>query len=194
MSDSANTAIVVRSALNLAEVSELEQILIGEKEPPKIVDDPADIQHEMLLQILGAESDEELEIFGNTISMREIARRFVSHDGLPVQPGTPFEIVTPGFRWRPSDFDGEGMAVYFIVFGKSLETGERLTLTTGSGSVMAQLANRAKRGTLIGAQVLATEPEKSTGRSRWPYALVSVGQAGDTGEENAHLAEVVDED
>lgn len=146
--------IAVRKSSDLAAVTELEQILLGEKEVPEVVDDPAEISREIIAQLLAAESDEELEQVGAATGWRDLA-------GVPVQ--------IDNFRWRPSAFE-EGAPVFFVVTGTRLDTGERVVLTTGSGNVLAQLANMAKRGTLAGAvrQVeIADTPTKSGFRPYW---------------------------
>jgi len=146
--------LAVRSHGDVAQLDELEQILLGEKELPEIVDDPAEIQREIMAQLLSAESDEELESVGSATGWRELA-------------GVPMELH--GFRWRPSSFE-EGAAVFFVVAATRLDTGERVALTTGSGNVLAQLCNMARRGTLVGSirtLEIADTPTKAGFRPNW---------------------------
>lgn len=149
------TEIAVRSSSDLAQVEELEGILLGTKEVPEVVDDPAEIQREIMAQLLAAESDDELEQVGNAIGWRDLL-------------GVPIEIQN--FRWRPSSFE-EGSPVFFVVQGTRLDTGERVALTTGSGNVLAQLANMAKRGTLVGAVRMAEQADTPTKSGFRPYWL-----------------------
>lgn len=146
--------IAVRSSADVAAVDELEAILLGEKELPEVVDDPAEIQREIMAQLLAAESDEELEQVGSATGWRELA-------GVPMQ--------LHGFRWRPSSFE-EGAAVFFVVNATRLDTGERVVLTTGSGNILAQLCNMARRGTLVGAVralEIADTPTRQGFRPNW---------------------------
>src|SRR6266568_3703706 len=138
--------IEVRKSSVPANVAELEQILLGQAKPPEVADDPAEIQKEIMAQILSAESDEELEQVGAATGWRELY-------------GVPIEIR--GFRWRPSTYE-EGSPIFFVVQGTRLDTGEAVALTTGSGNVLAQLTNMAKRGTLVGAIRMAEEADKPT--------------------------------
>ncbi len=146
--------LVVRSSTDLAAIEELEKILLGEAEIPAVVDDPAQISKEIIAQLLAAESDEELEQVGAAQGWRDLA-------------GVPVEIR--GFKWRPSSFE-EGAPVFFVVSGTRMDTGERVVLTTGSGNVLAQLANMARRQTLVGAiraVEIADKPTKAGFRPYW---------------------------
>ena len=147
--------IAVRKSSDLAQVTELEQILLGTKEVPDFVDDPEEIQKEIMAQLLAAESDEELEQMGTATGWRELI-------------GVPIEIH--GFRWRPSAYD-EGAPVFFVVQGTRLDTGEKVVLTTGSGNVLAQLTNMARRETLVGAVRMLEPSDKPTKAGFTPYWL-----------------------
>lgn len=153
--------IEVRKSSDLAQVTELEQILLGEKEVPEVVDDPAQIQKEIMAQLLAAESDEELEQMGTAIGWRELL-------------GVPIELH--GFRWRPSAFE-DGAPVFFVVQGTRLDTGEKVVLTTGSGNVLAQLTNMARRGTLTGAVRMLEASDKPTKQGFIPLWLRTPMQA-----------------
>ena len=127
--------LAVRKSTDVAQLDELEKILLGDAELPDVVDDPAEISKEIMAQLLAAESDEELESVGSATGWREL-------------PGVPMELH--GFRWRPST-DEEGAPLCFVGNATRLDTGERVVLTTGSGNILAQLCNMARRGTLVGA-------------------------------------------
>jgi hypothetical protein len=146
--------IAVRKSTDVAQLDELERILLGESELPEVVDDPAEISREIMAQLLAAESDEELEAVGSAVGWRELV-------------GVPMELH--GFRWRPSSFE-EGAPVFFVVNANRLDTGERVVLTTGSGNILAQLCNMARRGTLVGAiraLEIADTPTKQGFRPNW---------------------------
>ena len=153
--------IAVRNSTDLEAVAELEAILLGEAEVPAVVDDPAEISKEIIAQLLAAESDEELELVGSATGWRDL-------------PGVPIELHS--FKWRPSGFE-EGAPVFFVVSGNRLDTGERVVLTTGSGNVLAQLANMAKRGTLAGAIRTVEISDKPTKNGFRPYWLRTPMQA-----------------
>lgn len=156
----------------LAQIEEFEAYLLGDKEPPEVDTDPAALEREMLKQLLAAESDAELETFGQAVGWRELARRYVKHDSLEVSDGVP--VMIRDFTWRPSQIDGEGHSVFVVVSAVRVDTGEVVAITTGAGGIMAILANRKKRGTLSGWVCLATEPEKPTQSGRYPMHLVSL--------------------
>lgn len=146
--------LAVRKSTDVAQLDELESILLGDAELPDVVDDPAEISREIMAQLLAAESDEELEQVGSATGWREL-------------PGVPMELH--GFRWRPSSYE-EGAPVFFVVNATRLDTGERVVLTTGSGNILAQLCNMARRGTLTGAVralEIADTPTKQGFRPNW---------------------------
>lgn len=175
--------IAVRNHADVAALDDLEGILLGEKELPEIVDDPAEIQREIMAQLLAAESDEQLEQVGNATGWRELA-------------GVPMELH--GFRWRPSSFE-QGAAVFFVVDATRLDTGERVVLTTGSGNILAQLVNMARRGTLVGSVRALEVADKETRqgfRPNWlrtpPQAVVEKAKE-EGGAANGKKADVKDE-
>lgn len=146
--------IAVRKSTDVAQIEELEAILLGQKELPEVVDDPAEISREIMAQLLAAESDEELEAVGSATGWRELA-------------GVPMELH--GFRWRPSAFE-EGAPIFFVVDATRLDTGQRVALTTGSGNILAQLTNMARRGTLTGSVrclEVADTPTRQGFRPNW---------------------------
>lgn len=146
--------LAVRKSTDVAQLQELERILLGDAELPDVVDDPAEISKEIMAQLLAAESDEELEAVGTATGWRELA-------------GVPMELH--GFRWRPSTYE-EGAPIFFVVNATRLDTGERVVLTTGSGNILAQLCNMARRDTLVGAiraLEIADTPTKQGFRPNW---------------------------
>lgn len=146
--------LVVRKSTDMAQLQELEKVLLGDAELPDVVDDPAEISREIMAQLLAAESDEELEAVGSATGWREL-------------PGVPMELH--GFRWRPSTYE-EGAPIFFVVNATRLDTGERVVLTTGSGNILAQLCNMARRGTLVGAiraLEIADTPTRQGFRPNW---------------------------
>lgn len=153
--------IAVRSSANLEQLDELEQILVGEKEPPEVADDPQEISREIIAQLLGATSDEELEQVGSASGWRELL-------------GVPVELHS--FKWRPSSYE-EGAPVFFVVFARRLDNGEKVVLTTGSGNVLAQLVNMAKRGTLAGAVRCMEQADTPTKQGFRPLWLKTPTQA-----------------
>ncbi len=146
--------LAVRKSTDVAQLDELEKILLGDAELPDVVDDPAEISREIMAQLLAAESDEELEQVGTATGWRDLA-------------GVPMELH--GFRWRPSAFE-EGAPIFFVVSATRLDTGERVVLTTGSGNILAQLCNMARRNTLVGsirALEIADKQTKQGFRPNW---------------------------
>lgn len=160
-----STEIAVRSSSDLASLNEFDAILSGQIDapPPEIVDDPAEISRQIIMQLLAAQSDEELQNFGNATGWREL-------EGVP--------ILLKGFRWRPSSFD-EGGPLYVIVNGFRTDTGEAVVLTTGSANVLAQLSNMARRGTLVDSVWVLAKAEKETSRGYRPLHLEKVRDASE---------------
>ncbi len=162
--DIAGTELDVRSSADMAQLDDLRRILILNEPVDDVVDeDPEQISREIVMQLLAATSDDELQAIGNAQGWRELI-------GVPV--------VLKGFRWRPSTFrtdDGkvQGSAVFFVVQGVNRETGEQLILTTGSRNVLAQLCNLAQRGTLVDSVWKLTELGKTRGGFT-PLCLVKV--------------------
>lgn len=151
------TDLAVRSSADLAQVEELYEILMGRAEAPDIIEDPEQISREIVAQLLGADSDEGL-VLGKAIGWRDLQ-------------GVPIELHD--FKWRKSDFD-EGNSVYFIIRGRRLDEGDQVVLTTGSRNITAQLANMARRGTLVGGVWVCVQAEKATGNGGFPLWLEKV--------------------
>ena len=160
----AGREIAVRSSSDIAALDEFDAILTGQIDAPptEVIDDPAEISRQIIMQLLGATTDEELQNFGNATGWREL-------EGVP--------ILLKGFRWRPSSFD-EGGPLYVIVNGFRADTGEAVVLTTGSANVLAQLSNMARRGTLVDSVWALERAKKDTAAGYRPLHLEKVrGQA-----------------
>ena len=148
--EQASSGTLVRRSVDLQAVSELEQALLSGKAPVEVSQDPEDVAREIIAALLAAESDEELE--------RLEAEGWGEHEGVP------FEIVD--FAWRHSSFF-EGQPVFLVVRALSMVDGTPHILTTGSGQVMAQLANLAKRNRLPVIRELASADTKSNRTVYW---------------------------
>lgn len=129
-----STALATRSSADEAALAEFNQIILGQKDAPptEVVEDPAEISREIMMQLLSADSDEQLQNFGNATGWKELI-------------GVPIKLM--GFRWRPSDLE-QGSPVYVVVHGFRVDTGEQVVLTTGAANVLAQLSNLASRNRL----------------------------------------------
>lgn len=159
-------ALVVRSSTDLAQLDELDALLVSGEAAFEVVEDPEEIRRQIILQLLASESEEQLESFGEARGWREYA---VPLAEAKQGGGTPFEIH--GFRWRPSSFE-EGSSVYFIVDATNLSTGERETLTTGSGNVLAALSWLARHERLPATRILVEKDER-TKQGYKPLWLIS---------------------
>lgn len=152
----AEQALAVMDHTSTEALDRLDEILLTGEMEVEIVDDPAEISRQIVAQLLAAGDDLALQSFGEAEPWGDYL-------------GVPFELH--GFRWRRSDFS-EGAPVYFIVDAVKLDDGSRRVLTTGSMSVLAQLSNMARRGTLVGGVWLLTEAEKPTRAGFKPRWLV----------------------
>lgn len=160
---SPSKALAVRSSSDMNAIEELEALLVSNERMPEDDYTAEDIATEMVKQLLAAESDEELEQFGEATGWSELL-------------GVPIEL--DGFRWRPSAFDEPGSSsLFFVVNGTRLDTSERVVLTCGSRTVMAQLANMAKRGTLTGAIRECVQADKPTRAGFKPLQLRTPAKA-----------------
>lgn len=145
-----------------------EAIRNPEIELPEMTEENAG--QDLIERILRAESDEEVQI-GEALSW--------SKDLL----GVPVTIrsVTP----RRSNFVGEdaegGSAVYVIVQGDvpNPQTGqlERQAISCGGRTVLAQIANTMRRGTLLGSTWKLEKAKTPTARGFHPLQLVKVADA-----------------
>ncbi len=155
MSAPDSKAVVVRHASDLTSgnasvIAELENALLTGEAPAEVMADPEDVSRAIIEQLLAAESDEQLE--------RLEAEPWGDHVGVP------FNIID--FVWRPSSYE-DGQAVFLVVRAESVADGSPHVLTTGSGQVMAQLANLAKRDRLPAIRELATAETKSKHNVYW---------------------------
>lgn len=155
----------VRGSTELAQIDELEgYILDRSKKAEPVIDDPDAVGREIVQRLLEATDDAELFSSQKAIGWRTLL-------GLPIELG--------GFRWRPSTLE-EGSNIFFVVFGKRMDNGEPVVLTTGASGVLAQLVNMAKRGTLVGAIVKMEEASKPTAAGFRPLRLELVQPAPST--------------
>lgn len=155
--DKDSTALVPKAkGMDVASLNELDEILRTGEMNVEVVDDPDSISRSIIDQLLAADSDEALQDFGNATGWRELL-------------DVPVELH--GFRWRVSEY-AEGAPIYFIVSGTRLDTGDRVTLTTGSLNVLAQLSNMARRGTLVGGIWQLHQAEKPTRAGFKPLWLI----------------------
>lgn len=127
----------IRSFEDPKAMVEFKQILLSGERIEAQQEDPAEVSRRILAELLEAKSDAEL-FAREAVGWRNL-------EGLPVE-------ITGYPRWRPSSFD-EGSNVFFVVPAIRMDTGERVTLTTGAGSVLAQLVNMTERKTLVGAKL-----------------------------------------
>lgn len=138
-------------------LEELEAILMDELEPPEVSSDPEAISREIMLQILRAETDEDMLAIGSATSWQELL-------------GIPVELRK--FHWLPSRYD-QGAKVFFVVTGTRLDTGENVVLTTSGQNVLAQLINLQRRDRFPSVWRLV-ESEKETARGFKPLWLEKV--------------------
>lgn len=92
--------------MEVAELNELDEILRTGEVNAEIIDDPDSISRSIIDQLLGADSDEALQDFGNAVGWKELL-------------DVPVELH--GFRWRVSEY-AEGAPIYFIVSATRLDT------------------------------------------------------------------------
>lgn len=167
-----STDLAVRSSGQLASLDEFDAIITGEKDPEEsvVIEDPELISREIIRQLLAAESDDDLQNFGNA-------------EGWRLLMGVPIELRD--FRWRPSSFD-EGGPLYVVVTGRAQDEqgGRDVILTTGSSNVLAQLSNLARReingtGKLRGSVWKLEESERVTSNGYRPLHLAKVADSVD---------------
>jgi hypothetical protein len=148
--------VAVRRSSDLAALTDLGRILVTGEFDTEVIDDPDQISRQIIEELLSAETDEELERVGG-------AKGWMEYEGVPVEIG--------GFRWRKSDYT-EGAPIYLVVFATDMRDGERLTLTTGSKNVIAQLINLARRDRFPAVRML-TRADKPTAKGFYPLWLSS---------------------
>lgn len=143
-------------------LDELQAILMDELEPPEVSTDPEAISREIMLQILSAETDEEMLAVGSATSWRDLL-------------GVPVELRA--FHWRPSRYD-QGAKVFFVVTGVRLDSGDNVILTTSGTNVLAQIINLARRDRFPSNWKLV-EAEKETANGFKPLWLEPVKAKGE---------------
>jgi hypothetical protein len=89
-------------------------------------------------------------------------------DGLTAWLGQPIRI--DGLRRMTSEFDG-GLPFFLIVEGANLATGEKITLTTGAVSVVAQLVRAWSLGAIPGWRVIARQADRPSASGYFPQHL-----------------------
>lgn len=158
MAKEPSTAVARRfSAPTPEELDKLEEILLAENPLDyEVVTDPAEVTRQMRKQLMYAESDDELESFGDA-------------EGWSEYVGVPFEIH--GFKVNPSTVEGQN-GFYFVVFVTDMRDGSSRVLTTGSDGVMAAIFNLARRNQIPGAIRKLEVAEKATRRGYYPQKLV----------------------
>ncbi len=150
------TDVAIFRSGDLATIDELERVLVDNVVLEPTEADAEAMSAEIVRQLLAAQTDEELQQFGDgATGWRELLN-------------VPIEL--DGFSARPSDFE-EGASIFMVVTGTRLDTGERVVLTTGSRNIMAQLVNLAKRSALSGSVWEAVKSERPTKSGFYPLWL-----------------------
>lgn len=170
MTDSQNA--LVKVSTSPAALEQLEHALRHPAEftLAEVQTDPAEIQAEIVASLLAAESDEELN--------RTEAEGWQELEGVAVE--------VRGFAWRESAYAEQGgYPVFLVVRGQRMDDGSNVVLTTGSGNVMAQLVNLAKRGRIPGAVVRLVKAEQPTAQGFRPTWLEVVANTADKAEAEA---------
>lgn len=145
--------VVTRNHLP-AEQVELVNAFLSSAVPAE-ADDPEVIGTRIMAQLLSAETPEEVLADSEAIGLRQYL-------------DTPFSLE--GVDFRRSEYE-EGMPFYCLLFGHEAETGEKVTLTTGAQSVVAQAFRLAQRGWLP-RTVMAKQSKKPTKAGYYPVRLV----------------------
>lgn len=122
---------------------------------PSDADDPEVIGTRIMAQLLAAETPEEVLADAEAVGLRQYL-------------DTPF--LLEGVDFRQSEYE-EGMPFYCLLFGREVESGEKVTLTTGAQSVVAQAFRLAQRGWLP-RTVMAKQAKKATKSGFYPVRLV----------------------
>lgn len=89
-------------------------------------------------------------------------------DGLRAFLGHPLRV--DGLRRMPSEFGG-GLPFFLVVDAADLGTGEKVTVTTGAVSVVAQLAKAFALGLIPGWRVVPREAERPSSSGYYPQHL-----------------------
>lgn len=150
--------IAVSDSRDTSQLAVLAQTIRDNKRV-EVVDDPEQISREIFEQILASESNAELNQLGAATGWREL-------EGKTVKLGS-------SFKWRPSSYD-EGAPIFLVVPAELVGPDgalTRVTLTTGSMNVIAQLMNMAVRGTYEGTLVVLERAGKPSARGYYPLWL-----------------------
>lgn len=150
--------IAVQDSRDTLQLAVLAQTIRSNKRV-EVVDDPEQISREIFEQILGSQSNEELNQLGAATGWREL-------EGKRVKLGS-------SFKWRPSSYE-EGAPIFLVVPAELVGPDgalSRVTLTTGSLNVIAQLMNMAARGTYEGTIVTLERSSKPSARGYHPLWL-----------------------
>lgn len=89
-------------------------------------------------------------------------------DGLTAYLGAPLRI--DALRRMASEYDG-GLPFFLIVEAANLQTGERITLTTGAVSVVAQLVKAWSLGAIPGWRVIPRQADRPSSSGYYPQHL-----------------------
>lgn len=89
-------------------------------------------------------------------------------DGLTAYLGSRLRI--DGLRRMPSEYSG-GLPFFLIVEAADLETGQRITLTTGAVSVVAQLVKAWSLGAIPGWRVIPRQADRPSSSGYFPQHL-----------------------
>lgn len=89
-------------------------------------------------------------------------------DGLTAYLGQPLRI--DALRRMASEYDG-GLPFFLIVEAANLQTGERVTLTTGAVSVVAQLVKAWSLGAIPGWRVIPRQADRPSSSGYFPQHL-----------------------
>lgn len=121
--------------------------------------DDSEAYESIVSQLLAADTVDQLNAPWDTDAVDKIAGHQIRVDEL---------------TRRPSDFAG-GLGMYLVCKGVDQGTGERVTLTTGAVSVVAQLARAYFVGGLpIVAQWIVGDPSPKTGRRPQHLQIVAL--------------------
>lgn len=159
------TLPVLHDSTSTASLDLFDEALLTGQVGGLVEEDADQASLQIIAQLLAAETDADLQNFGNAESWKD-------YEGIPME--------LHGFKWMRSTFDEDGSpAVYVVVSATELESGERKVLTNGSRNVMAQLSNMARRGTLVGSiwQLHRGNPTRAGFRPLWLIQPESIRNA-----------------
>lgn len=129
---SSSQAVAIRTHRDVATLDQFDDAILNGTRVEEL-EDPEEISKAILLDLLRATNDAELEPV-------EAQSWTADYSGVPIE--------IRGFAWRPSDpkyADDGGSSVFVVVHGRELESGRPVVLTCGARNVLAQLSNLARR-------------------------------------------------